>query len=137
MLGDFLIATALALIFLALSWSWGRATSGGKPLDQFKKGCSRSGFVFVLGMSYLMSYLMTLISDLNWNRLLVFPTSGPPTTCLDHGPQSLYEDGANEQACDQREYRVAEKRAKQWLRHATLDGPFAVANPQKALHGTK
>ncbi len=69
MIVDLSVATALALIFLLLSWSWGRLTSGGKPLNPFKRGLLMFCFVFVLGMSYIMA----LISDLKWNRTLLFP----------------------------------------------------------------
>ncbi|MGH9538883.1 MAG: hypothetical protein ACRD3H_13225 [Terriglobales bacterium] len=59
MLSDFLVATALALIFLLLSWAWGRATSGGKPLNRFKRRLLTFAFIFVLGMVYIM----VLVSD--------------------------------------------------------------------------
>jgi len=69
LLSDFLVATVLALIFLLLSWSWGRATSGGKPLNRFKRRLLTFGFIFLLGMAYIM----VLASDLSWNRTLLFP----------------------------------------------------------------
>ena len=69
MLGDLLVATVLALIFLLLSWSLGRATSGGRPLNRFKRTLLTFSFIFMLGMAYIM----VLVSDLNWNRGLLFP----------------------------------------------------------------
>jgi hypothetical protein len=69
LLDDLFVATVFAVIFLVLSWWWGRVTSGGKPLNQFKKRLLAFSFIFVLGMAYLM----VLVSDLNWNRALLFP----------------------------------------------------------------
>ena len=72
MLGDFLIATGLALTFFLLAWLWGRTTSAGKPLNTFKKGFLIYGFTFVLGMGYIM----VLVADLKWPRTLLFPAIG-------------------------------------------------------------
>lgn len=69
MLSDVLVVSALALIFLLLAWLWGRATSAGKPLNPFKRRLLFYGFVFVLGMGYIM----TFVGDLKWPRTLLFP----------------------------------------------------------------
>jgi hypothetical protein len=69
---DFLVATGLALSFLVLSWLYGRAIGAGHPLNTFKKRVLIYGFMFVLGMVYLM----VLVSDLRWPRDLLFPMIG-------------------------------------------------------------
>ena len=69
MLSDVLVATGLALIFLLLAWLWGRATSAGKRLNPFKRRLLFYGFVFVLGMGYIM----TFVADLRWPRTWLFP----------------------------------------------------------------
>lgn len=68
MVSDLLVATALALLFLALSWSWGRATGAGKPLNRFKRTLLAYSFVFVLGMSYMMAFG----AELRWPKILLF-----------------------------------------------------------------
>jgi hypothetical protein len=72
LLGDFLVATGLALTFLVLAWLWGRTTSAGKPLNTFKKRSLVYGFTFVLGMGYIM----VLVADLKWSGTLLFPVIG-------------------------------------------------------------
>jgi len=68
-LSDVLVVTGLALIFLLLAWLWGRATSAGKHLNTFKRRFLFYGFVFVLGMAYIM----TFVGDLKWPRISLFP----------------------------------------------------------------
>lgn len=72
MVSDLLVATALALLFLLLSWSWGRATSAGKPLNRFKRTLLTYSFIFVLGMSYMMAFA----ADLRWPKILLFSSIG-------------------------------------------------------------
>ena len=69
MLGDVLVVTGLALIFLLLAWLWGRATSAGKPLNPFKRRFLFYSFAFVLGMGYIM----TFVGNLKWPRALLLP----------------------------------------------------------------
>ena len=69
---DFLVITGLALIFLLLSWLYGRLVSGGHPLNAFKRGVLGYGFMFVLGMGYIM----LLVADLHWAKELLFPLIG-------------------------------------------------------------
>lgn len=69
MVSDFLVGTGLALIFLFLSWLWGRATGAGKPLNLFKRRLLFYGFFFALGIVYIM----VLVADLRWPRTLLFP----------------------------------------------------------------
>jgi hypothetical protein len=69
---DFLVITGLALIFLLLSWLYGRLVSGGQPLNTFKRGILAYGFVFVLGMGYIM----LLVADLHWAKELLLPLIG-------------------------------------------------------------
>jgi hypothetical protein len=69
LLTDFLVVTGVALIFLLLTWLWGRTTSAGKPLNPFKRRVLVYGFIFVLGMGYIMA----LVADLKWPRGLLFP----------------------------------------------------------------
>lgn len=69
---DFLVITGLALIFLLLSWLWGRVISGGRPLNVFKTRLLCYGFAFVLGIGYLM----VLVADLHWPKGLLFPMIG-------------------------------------------------------------
>ena len=70
MLTDFFVATGLALIFLLLSWSWGRATSAGKQLNPFKKTLLVYSFLFALEMGYIMA----LFANVKWPRALLFPS---------------------------------------------------------------
>ena len=69
MLSDFLVATGLALIFLLLGWLWGRTTSAEKPLTPFKRRLLVYGFLFGLGMGYIIA----LVADLSRPRTLLFP----------------------------------------------------------------
>jgi hypothetical protein len=69
---DFLIGTGLGLLFLLLSWSYGRGLSGGGPLNLVKRRILAYGFIFILGMMYLM----LLVSDLHWREELLFPMIG-------------------------------------------------------------
>ena len=66
---DFLVITGLALIFLLLSWLYGRMLSAGGPLNRLKRRVLVYGFAFVLGMGYLM----VLVADLHWPKELLFP----------------------------------------------------------------
>lgn len=66
---DFLVVTGLALIFLALSWAFGRAVSGGRQLNTFKRKLLLYSFVFVLGEAYIMM----LVSDLTWPTEVMLP----------------------------------------------------------------
>jgi len=69
---DFLVITGLALIFLLLSWPYGRVLSAGRPLNVFKKRVLAYGFLFVLGMGYVMA----LVADMHWPKELLFPLIG-------------------------------------------------------------
>jgi vacuolar-type H+-ATPase subunit I/STV1 len=69
---DFLVATGLALIFLALSWSFARAVSGGRRLNPFKRKVLLYSFVFVLGEAYIMVFA----SHMHWLKELLFPMIG-------------------------------------------------------------
>jgi hypothetical protein len=69
---DFLVATALALIFLALSWVYGRTLSGGRRLNYFKRTLLMWSFVFVLGEVYIMMF----VSKLSWPKELLFAMIG-------------------------------------------------------------
>jgi hypothetical protein len=71
-LKDFSVYTGLALLFLLLSWSYGRALSGGRPLNTVKRRILLYAFVFVLGTMYIM----LLVSDLRWSNDLLFPLTG-------------------------------------------------------------
>jgi hypothetical protein len=71
-LSDMAVATGLALVFLLLSWSYGRVLSRGRPLNAFKKRLLGYGFLFALGMIYLMVF----VSDLHWPRECLFPAIG-------------------------------------------------------------
>ena len=66
---DFLVITGLALVFLLLSWVYGRVIGGGHPLSNFKRRVLGYGFIFVLGLGYLM----VLVADLHWPKDLLFP----------------------------------------------------------------
>src|SRR2546421_289883 len=69
---DFLVATGLALIFLALSWAFGRAVSGGRQLNAFKRKLLFYSFIFVLGEAYTMMFA----SNLHWPKELILPLVG-------------------------------------------------------------
>lgn len=69
---DFLVITGPALLFLLITWLYGRVVSGGRPLNRFKRTVLSYGFVFVLGMGYLM----VLVADLHWPKEWVFPLIG-------------------------------------------------------------
>ena len=70
LLTDFFVATGLAMIFLLLTWLWGRATSAGKPLNQFKSRLLVFSLLFALGMGYIMA----LFANVRWPRALLFPS---------------------------------------------------------------
>lgn len=72
LLEDFSVATSVALIFLLLTWLSGRALSGGGTLNSFKRGALIYGFVFVLGMGYVM----LLVADMHWPKVVLFPAIG-------------------------------------------------------------
>ncbi len=69
---DFLVATGLALIFLALSWAFGRAVSGGRRLSSFKRKLLLYSFIFVLGETYIMMFA----SNLHLPKEMLFPMIG-------------------------------------------------------------
>jgi hypothetical protein len=69
---DFLVATSLVLIFVLLSWAYGRVLSGGRPLNPFKRRVLLYASLFAIGMIYLM----LLVSDLHWPKELLFPLIG-------------------------------------------------------------
>lgn len=69
MLKDFLVVTMLVLLFILLSWSYGRALSGGRQLNPVKRRILTYASVFALGMMYLMVF----VSDLGWPQRLMFP----------------------------------------------------------------
>ena len=69
---DFLVITALAMAFLALSWLNGRAVSARGPLNAFKRTLLFYSFVFVLGIGYIM----LLVADLPLSISLLFPMIG-------------------------------------------------------------
>ena len=66
---DYLVGTGLALIFLLISWAYGRALSAGRPLNAFKRRLLAYGFIFVLGTCYLMA----LVRELGWPKDLLWP----------------------------------------------------------------
>ena len=66
---DFVVATGLALIFLALSWAFGRAVTGGRRLNAFKRKLLLYVFIFVLGEAYIMMFA----SDLRWPEEVLLP----------------------------------------------------------------
>lgn len=66
---DFVVVTGLALLFLLVSWVYGRVLSKGGPLNAIKRGILLYAFVFALGMMYLM----LLVSDLHWRMEWLFP----------------------------------------------------------------
>jgi uncharacterized membrane protein len=69
---DFLVATGLILIFVLLSWVYGRVLSGGRPLNHFKRRLLIYASVFAAGMIYLM----LAVSDLHWPGEVVFSLIG-------------------------------------------------------------
>jgi DMSO/TMAO reductase YedYZ heme-binding membrane subunit len=69
---DFFVATALILIFVLLSWVYGRGLSGGRTLNPFKRRLLIYASIFAAGMIYLM----LVVSDLHWRKELVFPLIG-------------------------------------------------------------
>ena len=69
---DFLVATGLILIFVSLSWAYGRVLSGGRALNPFKRRLLIYASVFAAGMIYLM----LAVSDLHWPKELIFPLIG-------------------------------------------------------------
>lgn len=71
-LRDFSVATGLALLFLLLTWVYGRVLSAGRPLNAFKRRLLLHAFVFALGMMYLM----LAVSDLGVSKELLFPLIG-------------------------------------------------------------
>lgn len=72
LLVDLAVATGLALIFLLMTWLYGRVLSGGRPLNAFKKRVLGYTFMFALGMVYLMAF----VSGLHWPKELLFPAIG-------------------------------------------------------------
>jgi hypothetical protein len=71
-LEDFLVVTGLIAVFVLLSWAYGRVLSGGRPLNRFKRRLLIYATLFIAGMSYLM----LIVSDLDWSKELVFPLIG-------------------------------------------------------------
>jgi peptidoglycan/LPS O-acetylase OafA/YrhL len=69
---DFLIATGFVLLFLLLSWVYGRLLSGGGPLNAVKRRMLIYAVVFVAGVMYIM----LAVSDLKWPKELLFPMIG-------------------------------------------------------------
>jgi hypothetical protein len=69
---DFVVISGFALIFLLLSWGYGRALSVGRPLNRFKKSLLGYAFVFVLGMGYIM----VLVADPNLAKKWLLPAIG-------------------------------------------------------------
>jgi hypothetical protein len=69
---DFLVGTGLVLIFVLLSWAYGRVLSGGRPLNPFKRRIFIYASLFVAGMIFLMM----LVSDLHWPKELIFSLMG-------------------------------------------------------------
>ncbi|HVZ59961.1 MAG TPA: hypothetical protein VG892_04160 [Terriglobales bacterium] len=64
--------TGLALIFLALSWSYMRSLNSGGALRPSQKKILLYSFIFALGMCYLM----LLVGDMHWPKSLSFPMIG-------------------------------------------------------------
>jgi hypothetical protein len=71
-LPDLVVATGLALLFLVLSWVYGRALSSGGALNNVKRRILAYGFVFVLGGVCMLM----LLPDLKWPSELIFTTVG-------------------------------------------------------------
>jgi hypothetical protein len=66
---DFIVITGLALIFLALSWLYGRILSGGRPLNSFNRRMLGYSFAFALGMGYVMLF----VADFHLSKELLAP----------------------------------------------------------------
>ena len=66
------VATGLALLFLLMTWLYGRVLSGGRPLNAFKKKVLGYTFMFALGMVYLMA----LVAGLHWPKVVLFSAIG-------------------------------------------------------------
>lgn len=69
---DFLVITGLALLFLLISWAYGRVLSAGKPLNTVKKQILVWAFIFVLGLGYIM----VAVADLDLRHDLLFELIG-------------------------------------------------------------
>ena len=69
---DFLVVTGFLLIFIVVSWLYGRMLSGGRPLNAFKRAVFLCASLFAAGMVYLM----LLVFDLKWPKGLLFPLIG-------------------------------------------------------------
>jgi len=71
-LTDFGVMTGLALVFLALSWTYMRSLNLGRPLRPIQRKMLFYSFIFALGMCYLM----LLVGDMHWPKSLLFPMIG-------------------------------------------------------------
>jgi hypothetical protein len=60
LLKDLSVATGLTLLFLLLSWNYGRVLSGGRSLNTIKRKILLYALMFVLGTQYTMA----LVADL-------------------------------------------------------------------------
>jgi hypothetical protein len=68
-----IIAPPLAAIgWLLISWLYARAVSLGRPLSAVQKGMIIYGFIFVLGMGYLIM----MGGALHWQKTAIFPCIG-------------------------------------------------------------
>jgi hypothetical protein len=67
-LQDFLVATGIALVFIVLGWAEVRGIFLGRTLPSHIRKTIAYGFLFVLGMGYIM---MT-VSWLDWSPRWIF-----------------------------------------------------------------
>jgi formate/nitrite transporter FocA (FNT family) len=71
-IADFVIPLGVALVFLGIGRLWLLAVRRGQPLTPFMKGALLYGFVFVLGLGYLLM----LGGNLNWPQTFLFSIVG-------------------------------------------------------------
>ena len=65
---DILAPPIGAVAWLFLSWLYARAVSLGRPLNRVQKGMIVYGFLFVLGMGYLLMFG----GALHWQKVALF-----------------------------------------------------------------
>lgn len=70
--GQILLPPLGGLVWLALSWSWCRTVRAGKPLTPVQKRMMAFGFLFVVGMVYLMAWNSQLAIALGFPGRLVW-----------------------------------------------------------------
>jgi len=65
---DFLVAFLLSLLFLGLSWGWGRAVRHGEPLTRVQRLMLLYSYLLALGMSECMAGHKYLANWFHWER---------------------------------------------------------------------